>query len=89
MKLKPDYVLREVAGSWVVLPLGEKILNFNGMLSLNKTGVLLWKALEQGGNRAELANALTENYDVSFDQALSDVDDFLNKLIQIGCMDAE
>ena len=89
MKLKPDYVLREVAGSWVVLPLAENILNFNGMLTLNGSGVLLWKALEAGADPDALVNLLTEEYEVSKQQAASDVDDFIQKLIQTGCIETD
>ena len=51
MKLKKDYVLRQAAGAWVVLPLGEEAVNFSGMLKLNDSGVMLWKVLEQGGDK--------------------------------------
>ena len=50
MKLKENYVLRPVADTWVALPLEAETLNFNGMLTLNESGVLLWKALEKGGS---------------------------------------
>ena len=89
MKLKPDYVLREVAGSWVVLPLAENVLNFNGMLSLNESGVLLWKEMEAGVNKEKLIAALTDHYEVSTHQAASDVDDFVKKLIQTGCIETD
>ena len=35
MKLKKNFVLRQVAGTWVVLPLGAETVNFSGMLQLN------------------------------------------------------
>jgi hypothetical protein len=87
MKLKENLVLREVAGTWVVLPLAEKVLDFNGMLSLNETGVILWKLLETGSTREEMATALTEEYEVGFDQALSDVDEYLEVLKRAGCIE--
>ena len=89
MKLKEDFVLRQVADTWVVLPLGSATMNFNGMLTLNDSGVLLWRALEQGVGREALVDALTTEYEVSRQQALVDVDEFLNRLIQVGCLDAE
>ena len=87
MKLKPDFVLRKIADTWVILPLGDDILNFNGMLSLNNSGVLLWKILESGGDREEMISKLTEKYDVSRQQAISDVDQFIDKLSQVGCFE--
>ena len=89
MKLKPDYVLREVAGSWVVLPLAENVLNFNGMLSLNESGVLLWKEMEAGVDKEKLIAALTDHYEVSTHQAAADVDEFINELAQVGCIEMD
>ena len=57
------------------------------MLTLNESGVLLWKALEQCGNREALADVLTGEYNVSREIALADVDDFLNKLAKAGCVE--
>lgn len=87
MKLKENFVLREVADTWVVLPLGEATLDFNGMLSLNESGAMLWRVLEQGGDRMALVDALTSEYDVSRPDAEADVDAFLNKLMQSGCLE--
>ena len=87
MKLKKDFVLRQVADTWVVLPLGEATVDFSGMLSLNETGALLWQTLEQGGGREELADALTKEYTVDRSQALADVDAFMEKLAKAGCME--
>lgn len=86
MKLKSEYVLRQVAGTWVVLPLGSTSVDFNGMLKLNDSGAMLWKVLEQGGGKDALVDALTGEYDVSRQQAEADVEEFLNKLAQCGCI---
>ena len=47
MKLSKDFVLRQVAATWVVLPLKSDTLDFNGMIRLNDSGAMLWKCLEQ------------------------------------------
>ena len=86
MKLKKDYVLRQAAGAWIVLPLGEEAVNFAGMLKLNDSGVLLWRALEQGDDKNALIEALTKEYDVSTEQAEADVEEFIATLIKHGCM---
>ena len=86
MKLKKDYVLRQAAGAWVVLPLGEAAVNFSGMLKLNDSGVMLWRVLEQGGDKTALVETLTKEYNVSSQQADADVDEFLSTLKQYGCM---
>lgn len=87
MKLKEGFVLRQVADTWVVVPVGSAAAEFRGMINLNETGAVLWQALEQGADRAALAAALTAEYDVSGQQALADVDDFLETLARAGCLE--
>ena len=89
MKIKENFVLRQVADTWVVLPLGSATLDFNGMLTLNESGVLLWKLLEQGSDRDALVDRLLAEYEVSRQEAATDVEDFLGKLIQAGCVDTQ
>lgn len=85
MKLKKGFVLRQVADTWVVMPLGSMSVDFNGMLTLNETGALLWKTLERGGDKEALADALTAEYTVSREQALADAEEFLESLMRAGC----
>ena len=75
MKLKNGFVLREVCGEKVIVGEGVETINFGKLISLNETAALLWKkALELGDFTVEqLADALTEEYVVSREQALSDV----------------
>lgn len=87
MKIKEGFVLRQVADTWAVLPMAQATLDFNGILTLNESGVLLWNALKQCADREALADALLSEYNVDRDQALTDVDEFLAKLNQAGCLE--
>lgn len=87
MKLKKNFVLRQVAGTWVVLPLAEETVNFSGMLKLNDSGAMLWRELEKGGDRVALTDALTAEYDVSRERAEEDVDAFIDHLLKAGCLE--
>lgn len=86
MKLNENFVLRQVADLWVVLPLGEATVTFDGMLKLNETGVFLWQQLEQGADQEKLIRALTNEYEVTVERAGKDVVAFLAKLSDIGCL---
>lgn len=87
MKVKGNYALRQVAKTWVVMPLGLTTLDLNGMLTLNETGALMWKALEQGGDKEAMIRALTGEYNVSRERAAADVDRFLGKLADAGVLE--
>lgn len=85
MKIKDGYLLSEVAGNHVVVPVGN--VSFNGMLNLNETGVLIWKKLEQGCAESDLVAAFLEEYDVSEERAKEDVAIFVKKLREAGVID--
>ena len=57
------------------------------MLQLNDSGALLWKVLEDGGDKNALVDAMLNEYNVTVEQAEADIDAFLNILIQSGCME--
>ena len=86
MKISEDFVLRQVADTWVVLPLKTDTVDFNGMIRLNSSGAMLWKTLEQGATREELVQALTSQYEVSREEAARDVDKFIETLNKVGCL---
>lgn len=89
MKINENFVLRQLADTWVVLPLADKTVNFNGMITLNESGVLLWNALEHGADAEQLVKTLMAEYIVPQEQAREDVDAFVRKLRSVGCLDED
>lgn len=86
MKIKENFILRNVADTWIVVALGETAVDFSGMLKLNETGALLWKALEKGAEAEDLVDALCGEYAVDRETARADVEEFLNILKNAGCL---
>lgn len=80
MKVKSDYVLREVADQFIVVPTGASSVDFNGIITLNKSGAELFKLLEVERTQNELIQFLLEGYHVSKEKALMDVEAFIEKL---------
>ena len=87
MKIKANYALREVAGTWVVLPVAGETVNFNGMISLNETGALLWKVLEKDSDINSLSLALMQKYAVDSDAAVADAVAFVERLRNAGLIE--
>lgn len=87
MRLKKDFALRQIADTWVVLALAEETVNFSGMLTLNDSGAMLWKILEEKCELEALVEALVSEYEVPEEQAKVDAQEFINKLIEAGCIE--
>lgn len=80
MKIKAGYIMREVAGSHVVVPTGVATLDFSGMITLNETGSFLWKRLAKHKMERELILDIIQAYDVDKETAKADVTEFIQKL---------
>ena len=80
MKIRSDFMLRQVAGQYVVIPIGRAVLNFNAAISLNGTAAFLWQLLTEGAERDTLVKRLTDEYDTDVSTASNDVDAFINTL---------
>lgn len=78
MKIKEGYLLKQVAGKHVVVPVGD--LNFDGLISLNETGAFLWRILEEGCDELALVRSLSMEYGISEEQAKTDISAFLTIL---------
>jgi len=80
MKVKSEYILRELAGQNIVVPIGSEAVNFNGVITLNNSGKRLFKKLKEETTKEGLVQELLDTYDVSIEQATKDVELFLHKL---------
>lgn len=80
MKIKKDFILRKVADSYVVVPVGKLTLDFNGIINLNETGAFLFGLLQEGAEKEELLRKMLEEYDVTPEKAAADIDVFLKKV---------
>lgn len=87
MKIKDSFILRNVAGSNVVLPMGASSAKFSGMLRLNETGVFLWENLKNEITEEDLVNAMLAEYNVASDEAREDVQEFLKTLRDAGVLE--
>ena len=80
MKIKNDFIVKEISGSTVVIPVGNRVADFNGMLKLNETGVFLFNLLKNDTTIEALVLSLVDEYEVTKEKANEDVITFVNKL---------
>ena len=83
MKLKDGFLLRQVAGQTVVLPVGGD-MDLDMMITLNDTGAFLWEKLQNETDEAALVAALLAEYDVDEARAAQAVATFVQNLRNHG-----
>ena len=86
MRVEKEFVLREIAGDYIIIPTGKTVLEFNGLVIVNEVGVSLWKMLQQEVSFEELVAGILEEYDVEEDVAREDIREFLDKIIESGIL---
>lgn len=80
MKIKEGFIIREVGGEHIVVPIGENGKHFHGMIKLNESGAFLWRFFAQEHSEADAVAALTGEYDVDEATAKKDVAAFCEML---------
>lgn len=87
MRWKQGFISRQIAGEYVLVPVGDAAKQVRGMLGLSESGYLLYDLLQEERNRQELIDALLKEYDVDPETARRDVDDFLWKMDGLGLLE--
>ena len=83
MEVKKQLVLREIAGDYALIPVGDTVIKNNGLFSLSETVARIWALLPQADGAEQLVDALLEEYDVDRETLEQDVNEFLNQLRQL------
>lgn len=79
MKLKSGFVMRKIAGRDIVLPSGDD-MNLNQMISLNETGMFIWKQLQEDTTEDAIASALAQHYGIPLEDAKAHTTAFIEKI---------
>ncbi len=80
MRIKDGFVLKEIAGVNVVVPIASQMISFKAIISLNESGAFLWKQLESEKTEEELLKAFLSEYDIDETTAKNDITEFLSNM---------
>lgn len=82
MKIKSGFMVREIAGQWIVVPIGSRVVEFNGIMTLSESGAILWKRLSEGAEIDELVTAILSEYEIDEETARNDIMNFIEALVE-------
>ena len=81
MRVSESFVIREIAGTYVIVPTEQEAQKFQGLISVNEVGALLWSYLQQGDTTIKkLTEHVCREYDVDEERARGDVEKFVRIL---------
>ena len=80
MKIKKEFILREIVGDIVLVPINKSTSKFDGLITMNEIGKFIWENIESAKDEEELLQRILDEYEVDKDVAKADLDEFLGKL---------
>ena len=79
-----NYEIKEVAGEYVVIPIGNQMAKHKGFFSCDRCGMEFFNCIKQGMNKAETVKYFLENSDAKKENVEKDYDEFVEKIQKIG-----
>ena len=87
MRIREDLKLRQVGSHFFVVNPGNEHIDLTDILTLNQEAAFLWKTfVGRDFNAESMAECLCERYDVSVEQALTDVKEMLREWETYGIL---
>lgn len=86
MRLRGEFIIREIMDDVVAVPVGSYALEFNGMVVLNAVSKVIWECLESGSTFQDILLAVTNRFDVTQEEAAEDITDFIEQLRMVGLL---
>lgn len=87
MKLRGEFVLRQILDDTVAIPVKQTALQLNGMILLNAVSKVIWQCLEQDADLADTVTAITDAFAVTPEEARADILEFWDKLRQLQLLE--
>lgn len=87
MKMKYEFTVRNIAGDYVLVPLGEAALHFSGMMTTSDVGAFIVENLAKDISLEELTGKLMEEYNVDAGTAEADLKEFTDQLRKLNLLE--
>lgn len=87
MKATENYQIKEIAGTSVLIPAGQNVIEYKGILQLNSTAAFIWSQLQEEISYEELLSRLAAEYEAVGDEIKiirADLDAFISKAGEHG-----
>ncbi|MCQ2197173.1 MAG: PqqD family protein [Bacteroidaceae bacterium] len=85
MKIKEGFELRTLCDEHIIVGCGRKNIDFSKVVNLNESAALMWNAVVgKEFTVADMAAALTAEYDVDEKTALADAQRIVAEWVEIG-----
>lgn len=86
MKLSDQFILRNICGDSLLVPLGDKSREYNGIFTLSETGAFILTRILDDKDESETASLLSQEFDIDYQSAYDDTVSFISSLKEYGVL---
>jgi hypothetical protein len=84
-----DLVTRDIAGETIIVPVRDGVGDLNSIYTLNELGTRIWQFIDGTTHVKEMVETITEEYEVSEEEAAKDINEYLASLETAGLIHAD
>lgn len=82
----PDYIFRKIIDEYILVPIHQDVADMECIYTLNEVGAFIWDCLSEPAKPVEIAKEISDNFEVRADEAMEDVEDFIEQMMDIGAV---
>ena len=86
-RINPDFILREIAGEYTIIPIGGDNVFSNAVMAPNGTAVFLWEAFQQPSTIQDVAVEAMQKYDVTEEQIYKSISNFVKQSLEFKVLE--
>lgn len=87
MKIKDEFIVRNMLGDYMAIPTGDNIAKFDGSVILNEVSAFIIEQLKKPTSKEDVLEQILAEYEVSREQAAADLDSLIAKLDGYGMLE--
>ena len=89
MKAKSGFILRNIVGEHMLMPVDDNIGKFDGTVLFNDVSAFIWEKMKEPVSRDDLLKAILDEYEVDEATAAADLDNVLKKFEELDIITNE
>ena len=86
MKIHKNFTMRNIAGEYILVPVGEAALDISGLLITNEVGAFIWEELAKEVTEEVLLARILEEFEIDEETAKADLQEFLGRLKELNIL---
>lgn len=84
MNKKEEFIVRHIGDDFVMMPIGQTALKFNGLIMANEVSAFIWENLDKVSDANEMSLLICEDFNVDYETALHDVKELFDQMRNAG-----